>query len=1179
LQTGDAYTSVFLTRSHAVSYLRNTSDLSVGGTVKVANDGGFKTTTFAQPGDTDYPTRVPITFWVDEERTTTTTIYAIVSNANPPTLSINPILVHFDPGTTLDGPALLTGVTAHDTEDLDITSRVTYDAADVAALTAGTNILGFYDVHYSVTDSDNNTVTGVRTYTNLDVNGNYAFKAFDFVSTVAEVTAVGTATDALILDASFTEVTQIVATVDADGNGTVKKTLWTPAITAWHPIVQDNGGFAAVVNAYNIKIGVDPETGTIYDPSKPKAIIGEVITKDIIDRGPDTGDTKYTVGADHATIRLSEVANFVGLTPTVKASLISRAEAVAWIFNPGKADYDVDVSANAITNVTRAELDAATAAGTPIVFDVTFIAKGQPTVDATVHFTVIYGNLPTITDDGPLIISATETPVPQYREQLIAGVTANDIDDGPLTSLVVIKDPATGQLPAIDTTKPGVYPATYSVVDSDGNPASLTRSIIVDDGRYELVDEDGDGKIDIILGAKNFVKKQADVVGTFTEARNLSYVEAYSSDAVNLFTSVRLTYDLTDPFAVPTGYANRQIGVHDFTWTIVGHPTVLKSITGEIVSNDFTVDPGDKSSSYALIAKDFSVNTRVAATINTEQKYVDYAQARVVKLVDAAPTKIARVADYGGFKAEQGDYQIKYVVEGIASNILSVTITGTVTDGAKPEIFTDVPIIIPIAPAGSAPIDLAQIVVAGNVTASDLEDSAAGLPLPITAINVITGQSPSLQADQPAVYPVKFTVTDSDGNTVEKQVAVVIDDGNFSFGGGFILHAGSFDIDLNDVSTTGAIAQIKEQSNAQAWRNDGIEIPAAVVATGGYTNAAGIYLPTLGIYDTAGSIGTGSPALSKQITANVVDTNNRFTVTFNPNGGALTGPSQITIARAPYVLPYLPSSPIRQAYTFRGWYTSPTGGAQFTASTTLTGNTTVYAQWDLIPVTPPPNPPIVNVYPPATGGTTVVNNEGDSYVTIEPESETTTTPEEEPITIGEEEVARGNTEALTWSLFDLLAMLLTVLLLVAFAIKFFFDRPKKDEYEELPVDAQQWAAMTDEQRVQFQARRDAEYEAWYAEHEKNENRPKSLFVNLPVLLIAATAVVEALILWFTTQDFGTNMVVVDGYSVLFALILFVQLLAPMVAAILRNNKNANKDQAEQQQQTAKPLGAQEGVTL
>ncbi|MBQ3151615.1 MAG: InlB B-repeat-containing protein [Clostridia bacterium] len=38
-------------------------------------------------------------------------------------------------------------------------------------------------------------------------------------------------------------------------------------------------------------------------------------------------------------------------------------------------------------------------------------------------------------------------------------------------------------------------------------------------------------------------------------------------------------------------------------------------------------------------------------------------------------------------------------------------------------------------------------------------------------------------------------------------------------------------------------------------------------------------------------------------------------------------------------------TPTRPGYIFDGWFTSPSGGTKITSSTTLTGNTTIYAQW------------------------------------------------------------------------------------------------------------------------------------------------------------------------------------------------------------------------------------------
>ncbi len=52
-------------------------------------------------------------------------------------------------------------------------------------------------------------------------------------------------------------------------------------------------------------------------------------------------------------------------------------------------------------------------------------------------------------------------------------------------------------------------------------------------------------------------------------------------------------------------------------------------------------------------------------------------------------------------------------------------------------------------------------------------------------------------------------------------------------------------------------------------------------------------------------------------------------------------------------------------------------------------------------------------------------------------------------------------------------------------------------------------------------------------------------------------VVEALVLLFMTQDFIATMTLIDNWTVVFALILFVQLLTPMVAAVIHNSRNQN----------------------
>ena len=72
-----------------------------------------------------------------------------------------------------------------------------------------------------------------------------------------------------------------------------------------------------------------------------------------------------------------------------------------------------------------------------------------------------------------------------------------------------------------------------------------------------------------------------------------------------------------------------------------------------------------------------------------------------------------------------------------------------------------------------------------------------------------------------------------------------------------------------------------------------------------------------------------------------------YTVTWNANGGSVS-PTSTTKTHGS-TLGTLPT-PTRAAnaqytYTFKGWFTAATGGTQVSASTTVTGNVTYYAQW------------------------------------------------------------------------------------------------------------------------------------------------------------------------------------------------------------------------------------------
>jgi hypothetical protein len=368
-------------------------------------------------------------------------------------------------------------------------------------------------------------------------------------------------------------------------------------------------------------------------------------------------------------------------------------------------------------------------------------------------------------------------------------------------------------------------------------------------------------------------------------------------------------------------------------------------------------------------------------------------------------------------------------------------------------------------------------------------------------------------------------------------------------------------MDLRDVEAGRPVEQIREQSELQAWRNDGAQVAAAVISTGGYRDSIGTYSPVVGILDTESSITPSlieESVLSRLLTVNVVDTYLRSRVTFDANGGILVGPRVITVVEPETHLPYLPISPIRDGYSFRYWATSPTDGVQFTYDTPLNGDLTVYALWDALPspptVTPQTPPTLIVNNPPASGG--------GSFVAVEPGAETGATMPSDLETPRDLSSAPDTTPPLAgsdlpigWSLFDLMATIFALLLLVVFSIRFFFDRSRGEEYEEEPVDGQLWAAMTPEQRVHYQAQRESDYQLWLTEQQKEANRQTAFWINIPVLLIVAVFLIEALIVLLFTQDFDLGMSVVDEYSIIFALAVFAQLFTPVIAAIIRNNRH------------------------
>jgi uncharacterized repeat protein (TIGR02543 family) len=101
----------------------------------------------------------------------------------------------------------------------------------------------------------------------------------------------------------------------------------------------------------------------------------------------------------------------------------------------------------------------------------------------------------------------------------------------------------------------------------------------------------------------------------------------------------------------------------------------------------------------------------------------------------------------------------------------------------------------------------------------------------------------------------------------------------------------------------------------------------------------------------SGSLFSASTTVSGDITVYAQWTGKTYTVLFKHNDGTDTTlhTKTVTVPATTIGAANFPANPTRTEYAFTGWNTAPAGsGSGFTATTTISGNMTVYAQWAAI---------------------------------------------------------------------------------------------------------------------------------------------------------------------------------------------------------------------------------------
>ncbi|MBC2205769.1 immunoglobulin-like domain-containing protein [Listeria booriae] len=650
----------------------------------------------------------------------------------------------------------MTGVSASDTEDGDVTGNITVTANDV-----NVNQEGTYHVTYSVTDSDDNTTTKTITVTvtsndapvitaaDKTVKKGASFDPMAGVS--ASDTEDGNVTDKVTVTANDVDTSAVgtyhvtYSVTDSDGNTTTKTITVTvtsndaPVITASDKTLKKGGSFdpMAGVSASDTEDGNVTDKVTVTANDVDTSAVGTYhVTYSVTDSDGNTTTKTITV-----TVTSNDAPVIVASDQTIKKG--KAFDVMAGVSASDLEDGDVT---GGIT-VTANDVDTNTVGTYHVTYSVT--DSDGNTTTKTITVTITSNDAPTFkTSDVYLKVGDTFNPY--------AGITASDTEDGDLTDRIDIESSD------VDMTQPGTYAVEYSVTDSDNNTTKITRHVYVRTNDKPVIHASDQtfkagASFDPLAGMSASDTEDGDITANVT-------VTANDVDA-NQAGTYHVTYSVTDS--------------DDNTTTKTVTITVLTNEKPVITAADITqkahrsVDPMAGVTASDLEDGDLTANIKIIANdINIDVP---------------------------------GEYHVTYSVLDSDGNETEKTITVTILSNEAPVIHgQDVTF-----KAGKAFDPMA------GVTASDTEDGDITSAIEITANDV----DPTVAG----VYHVTYSVTDSDGNTTEATYTVTVltnekpvihaTDQTLAYGQAFDPMAGVTAEDLEDGDLTGSIKVISNDVN------------------------------------------------------------------------------------------------------------------------------------------------------------------------------------------------------------------------------------------------------------------------------------------------------------------------------------------------------------------------------
>ncbi|MBC1792341.1 immunoglobulin-like domain-containing protein [Listeria booriae] len=447
-------------------------DVMAGVSASDLEDGNVTSgiTVTANDVDTNTVGTYHVTYSVTDSdgNTTTKTITVTITSNDAPTFTTSDVYLKI--GDKFNPYA---GITASDTEDGDLTDRIDIESTNVDMTQAGT-----YAVEYSVTDSDNNT-TKITRHVYVRTNdkpvihaSDQTFKAGASFDPLAGMSASDTEDGDITANVSITDndvdankagtyhVTYSVT--DSDDN-TTTKTITITVLTNEKPVITATDITQKAHRSVDPMAGVtasDLEDGDLTANIKIIAddinidVPGEYhVTYSVLDS--DGNETEKTI---MVTILSNDAPVIHGQDVTFKAG--KAFDPMAGVTASDTEDGDITSTIEITANDVNPDV-----AG---VYHVTYSVTDSDgnTTEATYTVTVL-------TNEKPVIHATDQTLAYGQAFDPMAGVTAEDLEDGDLTGSIKIISNDVNPLQA------GSYHVTYSVTDADGNETQITITVLV----------------------------------------------------------------------------------------------------------------------------------------------------------------------------------------------------------------------------------------------------------------------------------------------------------------------------------------------------------------------------------------------------------------------------------------------------------------------------------------------------------------------------------------------------------------------------------------------------------------------------------------------------------------------------------------------------------------------------